>query len=108
MDRNFIVDMPREIGKCTRLTLLSFCHNKLTKIPDEISALTSLMSLQLSHNELVLGTAGWLAELTFLQVILPTRIDLVLLPCHCAAHRPLSPFHAHHATCMFWAPTSTR
>ena len=80
LDHNLISEMPRQIGRCTRLTLLSFCHNKLSRIPDEIANLTSLMSLQLSYNELVLGTAGWLAGLTFLQSLGLDHNKMIAIP----------------------------
>jgi len=80
LDHNQISEMPLQVGQCTRLTLLSFCHNKLTRIPDEIGELTSLMSLQLSHNELVLGTAGWLKTLTFLQSLSLDHNKMIAIP----------------------------
>jgi len=46
IDDNEIAHLPDAIGHCTRLTLLSFCNNKLKTLPAAMETLTGLRDLR--------------------------------------------------------------
>lgn len=85
-----IIQIPREIGRLTRLQKLAFDCNKLTCLPSEIGQLTNLTELELGSNKLgqLPPEIGQLTKLTHLFLDfndltqLPTEIGLLrLLKC---------------------------
>ena len=71
-NKSLAVDIPKTIGKLTKITKLDLCHNALTgAIPSELMQLTNLTDLKLSFNQLsgaIPSNLGNLSKLTNLEL----------------------------------------